>query len=108
MPSPVMVHRSASRAASDFSAYFDPTAQNFGKRPKASTSGSQRSIYGFHRLLAPGDVVTVPMSGNRVGHPLAKSVTMAHLKWRERHHPGQRVELAYDWEAMVLKVTRVR
>ena len=43
-----------------------------------------------------------------MGHPLAKSVTMAHLKWRERHDPGQRVELAYDWEAMVLKVKRVR
>ena len=108
MPSPAIVHKSASRAASDFAAYFDPTAKNFGKRPKAGTSGSQRSIYGFHLLLVAGDVVTVPMSGNRVGHSLAKSVTMAHLKWRERHDPGQRVELVYDWEAMVLKVKRVR
>lgn len=39
---------------------------------------------------------------------MAKSITMAHRKWRDRHDPGQRVELSYDWGAMTLKVKRVR
>ncbi|HML29509.1 MAG TPA: hypothetical protein PKE16_11865 [Hyphomicrobium sp.] len=108
MTTQAVVHPSANSVPSDFAAYFDPSSRNFGKRPKVTTSGPARSIYGFHRLLAPGDVVTIPMSGNRVGHALAKSVTMAHRKWRDRHDPGQRVELSYDWGVMTLKVKRVR
>jgi len=108
MPTQAIVHPSAKGGSSDFAAFFDPTSKAFGKRRKVGAGGSQRSIYGFHQLLAPGDSVTIPMAGNRVGHPLAKSVTMAQRKWRDRHDPSQRVQLAYDWDAMVLKVTRLR
>lgn len=106
--SPVPLRRLTPSRSTDFTAYFDPAAPNFGKHPKASSKSSSRSIYGFHKLTEVGTEVRLPMTGNKIGHSLSKSVASAYRRWSPRHEPSLHISLAYDWAAMELVITRTR
>jgi len=103
MLTPASLHPEAlSTRCTDATAFFDPSAPNYGKTPPRG----RRSLYGFHELHCLGDQVRLPMGGNKVGHNLAKSVGRAFARWSTRHSIPWSVSFAYDWPAMELVITR--